>query len=350
MMIRKRNPAELEPLFKTGFECVLLLSVARCGWRLSWWPKSATGAFCSVILAASWPLLLELLLFPTVPGAALHTRLAILWLVAVSALDALAMLCAWYGWSLWVKAAPSMDDLISDCTGTEKLSQWYVKMLAITPQLVTSAAFAAFGASFLMLVAHTLRKRLEIAPISYLAVAWTCTLGANAIYWLLVNPEMTRRILRLRRLRLIWHSPASTPAIIKLSRGYGFCTCAVLVAALSTEFLALQISSYGENSLLSALTIFVPSLTGAVALFVGLAPHFWLYRAVRDARQGILGRLDLLIGDNPPSTRQAAERIYQHVELYRLVEKSPGLPFSTAAMVQYAAAVLGSLVAYFLGR
>lgn len=349
-MLRSRGHTELESLFEAGFERVLLLLVARLGWRFRWWPKSVTGAFCSALLAASWLLVLELLLLRTVPGAALHTRLAILWLVAVSALDALTMLCAWRTWDLWVKAAPSMDELSYGCDNKENILQWYAKTLAITPQLIASAAFAACGTIFLFLVSHTLSKKLEVTPLSYLGVAWTCALGANAIYWLIVNPEMTRRILRLQRLHLIWHSPASTPAIIKLSRGYGFCTSAVLVAALSTEFLALQISSYGTDGLLSALTIFVPSLTGAIALFVGLAPHFWLYGAVRNARQVTLSRLEVLIGKEPPSTRKAAERVHQHVELYRLVERSPGLPFSTAAMVQYAAAVLGSLVAYFLGR
>lgn len=348
-MSNQHNHAELERVFEIGFDQVLLLSIARLGRRLRWWPKSAAGAFCSILLAACWPLVLDLLLLPTIPDAALHTRLATLWLTAVSGLDVLAILSAWRAWDLWVKAAASMDDLSHDCD-REDILQWYIKALAMKPQLLASAAFASCGTIFLFFVAHDLSKRLEIRPLSYLAVAWTCALGANAIYWLIVNPEMTRRILRLPGLNLIWHSPASTPAIVKLSRGYGFCTCAVLFAALSTEFLALQVSSYGTDGLLSALTVFVPSLTGAIALFVGLAPHFWLYGAVRDARQVVLSRLESLIGQDPPSTRKASERVYQPVELYRLVESSPGLPFSTVAMVQYAAAVLGSLVAYFLGR
>lgn len=342
--------ASLNQLFESGFDKVYLLLLARLGWRFKWWPKSITGAILSCSLAASWPLALEFVLLPAAPGGALHSRLAILWVLAVCALNLLVMLCAWYAWRLLVQAAPSIDDLMVGCTGVDRISQWYAKTLSVIPQLVVSAAFSACSIAFLWLVSHAIESQLEIAPISYVALAWTSSLGANAVYWIAVNTEVIRRILRLRGLHLIWHSPASTPAITALSRGFGFCASAVLVAALSIEFLAFQVSSYGRDGLLSALTIFVPSFTGAITLFVGLAPHFWLYGVVREARQKALNSLERLIGDKPPSTRQEGERVYQHVRLYRLVEQSPGLPFSTAAMVQYAAAVLGSLVAYFLGR
>jgi hypothetical protein len=349
-MAKRRVPSVFQPLFISGFDRVLVLIFARLAWRWRRWPKSMVGVISSAALAASWPLVLELILLLLMPGVALHTRRAITWLVAISALDTLEMLCAWRAWDLWIKAIPSMDDLISGCTGIDRILQWYTKMLSTPRQLAVSIAFAASGDVFLWAISPVIRPHLEIGLVSYLSVAWTCAVGANGIYWLIINPELTRRILSLDNLHMIWHSPANTPAIIKLSRGYGFITIVVLGASLSTEFLAFQLSSYRKDSLLSALTIFVPVLAGVLALIVGLAPHLWLYVVVRNVRNKALLAVERLIGERPPGTRRTAEQIRGHIELYRLIEQSPGLPFSTVAMVQYAAAVLGSLVAYFLGR
>jgi len=261
-VVKGRTPSVLKPLAESGFNQVLSLLFARFAWRWDRWPKSILGAISSAALAASWPLALELVLLPVTPGVALHTRRAITWLVALSALDTLEMLCAWRAWDLWVNAAPSMDDLISGCTGADRISQWYTKMLSRARQSIVSIACAASGCVFLSIISPAIKPQLEIAPISYLSVGWTAAVGANAIYWLVVNPELARRILRLHGLNTVWHSPASTPAIIKLSRGFGFSAVAVLAAALSTEFLAFQISSYRRDGLLSALTIFVPVLAG----------------------------------------------------------------------------------------
>jgi hypothetical protein len=67
------------------------------------------------------------------------------------------------------------------------------------------------------------------------------------------------------------------------------------------------------------------------------------------ARRATLACLRELVAPTPPANRQDVDRYAATIELYRLVEMSPGLPFNTTAMVQYGAAVLGTLLAYLLG-
>lgn len=340
----------LTPIFESMFDKVISLQLARAAWRLKRWPKTKLGALTSVALAASLPLFLNVLALATVPNYALRTWQAVAWLAALAFLDALAMLSAWYAFGLWVKAAPSLEDLISGCAGIEGTLRWYVKASSRSRQYFVSAIFAAGAGIFLSAVQPALKIKLEIGPISYISVAWTAAIGANMGYWIIVNPEFIRRLLRLKQLNLIWHSPASTLVIVKLSRGFAFTAIAMLGAALTTELLAFRISHYNKSAALYGMTIFVPVLAGLFTLVVGLMPHWWLYAVVRDARRASLEALQRLIGNRPPNSPRAADHEQGLVELYRLVEESPGLSFSTVAMVQYAAAVLGSLVAYFLAR
>jgi len=345
-----RNRQLLTPMFDSGFERVISLHLARMAWRFKQWPKTMLGAVCSAALAASLPLFFEGFTLLAAPHYALHTLRAITWLAALAFLDTLGMLGAWRGWDLWVKAAPSIEDLITGCAGLDQVAHWYNRTLSRARQYWVSAAAALVGCVYLSLVRQAISSRLEIGPISYVAVGWTSAIGANLIYWLIVNPTLIRRILNLKKLNVIWHSPASTPAIAMLSGGFAFTTFATLGASLTTEFLAFHVAHYGKSEALTAATIFVPVMAGILTLVVGLLPHWWLYRVVREARRDSLAVLWRLAVTRPPASIRAVDKTHGLVDLYRLVESSPGLPFSTAAMVQYAAAVLGSLVAYFLAR
>ena len=346
----RSDPDFLTAIFESGFERVLSLYLARIAWRSKKWPKTMLGAVCSAALAASLPLYFEGLALIITPYYALHTLRAITWLAALAFLNTLGLLGVWRGWDLWVKAAPNLEDLISGCAGVDQITNWYSRTLSWVRQCWASAAAALIGCIYLRLVQQAINAKLEIKPISYVSVGWTSAIGANLIYWLIVNPELIRKMLRLKKLNVIWHSPASTSAIAKLSAGFAFTTFAMLGAFLTTEFLAFHVNGYGKSEALTASTIFVPVIAGILTFVVGLLPHWWLYKVVREARQDSLKALWRLAGTRPPTSIRAVDKTHGLVDLYRLVERSPGLPFSTAAMVQYAAAVLGSLVAYFLAR
>lgn len=340
----------LTVLFEDAFLKVISLQAATAIYRLSWWPKNRIGAAASVAGAAGWPVIIEFIAYVLVPRLALHTALAFTWLLALTFLNFVAFASAWFAFNLWIKAAPSLDQLTAGCQGSFRVIDWYINATSRGKQYLTSIVFSASSCVFVYFVSPALKAKLEIAPVSYVAVGWTAAIGANMVYWVVVNPELIRRVLKLEDLNLVWHSPASTPAVAKLSAGFGFTAMAILGAAVTTEFLAFKLTRYGSNPALDGAAIFVPIMTGVLAIFSGLMPHWWLYRVVRGRRRSTMEALSRLIRRNPPTSVKLVEQAKEVIELYRLVESSPGLPFSTAAMVQYAAAVLGSLVAYFLGR
>jgi hypothetical protein len=228
--------------------------------------------------------------------------------------------------------------------------RWFNDYLSVGRQLVVSSLFAVVACVLLRMTHPSIVGQLEMGLMSYVAVAWTGVVGANCAYWIIVLSDLARRILRMKDLRLVWHSPASTAGLALLSGAFGFTTLATLVAMAGVEVLALGASTYGDSPVLSALTTVIPIIAGCLSLAAGIMPHWWLYRAVRDARRASLAVLLPFTGDDPLTSVDSAQPARSTVDLYRLVETSPGLPFSTGAIVQYAAAVLGTLVAYFLGR
>jgi hypothetical protein len=341
------QPSSLVSVFTSALACVISLEIARALWMLKLWPKTVAGMALSAIIAASLPLLAEAIALTAAPSIALHSGKAIAWIIALSILDTVGFLSAWFCMTLWVRAAPSVASLVAGCAGLDATLAWYSRTLSRRRQVIVSLTFTAIACTYVRLVQPVIATRIEISPISYVAVAWTAIIGSNMVYWLIINPEMIRRLLRLKGLNMIWHSPARTDAIERLSTGFAVTTVAWLAAALTTEFLAFQINHYGKSALLLSSTIIVPVVAGLLALVVGLMPHWSLYVVVRDARRRSLEFLSRAAGRRPPTSRDSIARVEGVIQLYRLVEGSPGLPFSNA-MVPYASAIVGSMAAYLL--
>jgi hypothetical protein len=336
-------------LVNSGYSRVLAVRMARGGRSQAPWPQNVLLGLRSAAPAALIPALFELSLRFGYPSLALHSLRAISWVAALTVVDLLGLLCAWRGWSLFARSAPSVDDLMAKSAAREEISSWLAKAMSWRRQGLLSVLFGLIACLLLRIAEPEIRTQLEINFPSYVAVAWTGMIGGNCVYWLVALSDLVRRILRLPDLSLIWHSPASTPAIAQLSGGFAFMTMATLAAFVCVEVLAVRSAAYGQSNVLTSLTTVIPVLAGVGALVVGILPHWWLYSAVRDGRRAALRALLPLAGDRVPTTTEQAALVRDNVSLYREVETSPSLPFSTAAMVQYAAAVLGTLVAFLLG-
>lgn len=339
---------EMTTVINAGFAKVLTVRATR--WGRGRTPPRFRNAVRSACLVASLPLLLELGFVAIVPGAALHTVRAVTWVVAMSGLDLFAIMLGWRTWTLLGRAGPKIDDLLENAGDRVVLATWFRGALSVGRQLVCSAASAVGACVLLRLTAPAIAQNLEIGPVSYCAVALTGLIAGNCLYWLVVMSEFSRRLLRRPGLAVVWHSPASTPGLSLLSDAFASLTVAVLVAFLAAEILTLHALSYGHSTVLTVISNIMPVLAGVGALIAGILPHIWLYLAVRDARRSALDKLRPLIDNEPPVTGENAEQLHARIELYRLVETSPGLPFNAASMVQYAAAVLGTLLAFFLER
>jgi hypothetical protein len=344
------QPTVLRSVIDGGFDRVLVVRAARAAWREPEWPESPLVAVASAAVVASVPIFVELVLLAADSGLALRTLRAQAWVVALSGFDTLALVLGWRTWTLLSRAGTSIDDLLATCTGRDQLTAWLAAALSARRQLVFAALSAAAALILLGLTQPAIEARLEMGPVSYVTMAWAGLIGGNCFYWLVTLSEFGRRVLGRRDLNLVWHSPSSTPAIAQLSDMFGFLTLVVLIVFVAMELFNYAASRYGSSAVLSVLSDVFPVGFAVAALLAGLMPHFFLYRTVRDARRSTLRALLPLTGDRPPSTPDAAALLHERIELYRLVETSPGLPFSTASMVQFAAAVLGTLLAFFLGQ
>jgi hypothetical protein len=204
----------------------------------------------------------------------------------------------------------------------------------------------ALTSTALILVTPALRGHLDTSAVSYVAVGWLGAIVGDGLYWLIVLVLLSFRTLRCAGLELVWHSPASTPGLVLLSEGYRLATIFTTGNALISETLALLVPG-DKSAMLAALRVGIPIAAVAAAIAAGVLPHLVLFHFVRDARQRVLRELIDLVGP-VPANRTGASRAEPRVSLYRLVEASPGLPFSTAAILAYATTLLGSLVAFLL--
>jgi hypothetical protein len=335
----------------TGFGRIPALRLARLGRRSTRWPGPIRAALAA-LPAGSWPLVLELGLYLFARPYALVTVDAMSWVAALAVINISVLAVVRRIWSMMHRAGPSIDELVARSARRDQLTKWLWRSLGPGRQILLSLLMAAGASTLLALAEPAISDQLEIGPVSYVAVAWTAFIAGNAAYLVLVMAGLGYRLLRLRDLNLVWHSPASTPGIAQLSSTYTYGTGAILILAIAVEILALRVSTYGDSVVLNTVSIVLPVAAAVVALSFGVLPHWWLYLAVRDARREALSQLSRPgpVPHTPAGIAEAQARI----SLYRMVESSPGLPFSTGSMVQYAAAVISTLVgtvlAIVLGR
>jgi hypothetical protein len=340
-------------LIESGFRKVFVIRIARIAVpRRTLWP-GLFGAAGSAALAASIPLVAELALKIAYPRLALHTMEAIGWVAALAIMTWSALLVGWYCLLTLNQGGEDIEQILSGTGDFQSaVSRWLRRSFRPIRQLTVASTVSACSCALLYLVEPVISKRVEISPVSYISVGWTGFLGGNGILWLIILTRLSRRIMRRENLNLTWYSPASTPAIILFSRVHTFGAIAILVAGLIMEMLALRVSAYGANLTLNILAISIPIIAVIGSFLFGGLPHWWLYHAVREARQRSLRALRPRSVKPPDSSTELAEA-QGWVSLYTIVESSPGLPFSTGWAVQYAAAVLstaiGTLLAIFFG-
>lgn len=335
----------LVPTLEAGYSRVYAIRLGVL-YRSKVWPGvlRAAGA---VMLSAMWPLLLNGLLLAVAREHALVTLRANLWVIAFGILNAAGIMTAWRGWWHLHRAAPNLEELLNGSRGEAPLPAWFKRTMGRWRQLSLSVAIVPFACFLLTISRPAIEGYLEIGIISYITVGWTGLLASNGIYWIVIVASLGRRILRLKDLQLVWHSPASTPGIVSLSSGFAFGTAAGLAILLGLELLALQVSTYGNSQVLRAMSVTFVVAAGLLTLTLGILPHWWLYQVVRDARRAALRLLSQSTGLVPRTPTEIATAA-QRIQLYRLVESSPGLPFSTRSMAEYAVTVLATLTATLL--
>jgi hypothetical protein len=174
---------------------------------------------------------------------------------------------------------------------------------------------------------------------------------ANVSYWLVVPPLLVIRLRSSRELRLRWNDPAHTSGIRTLSEGYAFPAVFLALAAF-----AVTLPGALDHPLFGSFLPYLYIWLLVLSLWVGIATQLSLYAIVRRYRIRVLDSLasagGLLLAENQaatlPTLIEGNDQLASTLSVYASVAASEGLPYGTALVVQYVAAVVGSVVGFLL--
>lgn len=296
------------------------------------------------------------LISPLIHGNATTVRVGLTLLLV--ALNAGMLGAADLAWGFALKRGRSIDSLLVSARrrpSGEPAGDWLVRpvrwALAHRRQVILPLTFSAIP--FAVLLAHLdVPRWLSLNSVLLtVALSWSGFLLGNVSWWLIVPPMIVVRMQFISGLTLRWNDPARTPGIRTFSEGY-------TAAAILLSFAAVGVSVpplFGVN-LLGSVQPYAYGWLVILALFIGLVPHFCLYLIVRSYKLGILDRLsesdDWILASHSPvdiaARLQSRPELRSELDSYNDIAIAPILPFGTPAGVQYAAALIGSFVAFVL--
>lgn len=179
------------------------------------------------------------------------------------------------------------------------------------------------------------------------AAVWTLVLVANDVWWLLVPPLIVWRLCGGDRLDLRWHDPARTPGIRTLAEGYGYAASFLVLAAF-----CVTVPNLTGNFLLGSWVPTVWTVLIALSCWTGIGSQIAIFYLVRRERLRSLD--ELAVGRSWKSPvlllplKDADESVADSIAVYQAVSSSASLPYGSATVVQYFAALVGSVVGFVL--
>ncbi|GAA1995322.1 hypothetical protein [Catenulispora subtropica] len=253
-------------------------------------------------------------------------------------------------WKFALLKADHIDELLEPCGNRDSLvgviaaalrHRWQAPP-SILAALVPWIGFAGSGSRWLDTTGGI---------VVLLNCTWALMLLANVSYWLAVPPLLVLRLRSSREIRLRWNDPAHTTGIRTLSEGYAFPAVFLALAAF-----AVTVPGTLSHPLFGPFLPYLYLWLLILSLWVGIATQLSLYAIVRRFRISILDALaanrGLLLAENQsaalPSLIECDDQLSATLSIYGSVAASPGLPYGTALVVQYVAAVVGSVVGFLL--
>lgn len=215
-------------------------------------------------------------------------------------------------------------------------------------QVVPPVAFALLP--WVIALANGSFTRPTMATLALVTnLSWTLFLLGNVTYWLAVPPWLVVRMRSWSTLSLRWNDPARTPGLRALSEGYGY---AGLFLALGAGVVTLPgmlgIPVFGPY------LPFIYALLLALSGWVGVATQAFIYAIVRRFRLRLLDELakseSFYLTENRSAeiVTSTNRDLSDTLAVYGAVAGAAGLPYGTALVVQYCAAVVGSITGVLL--
>jgi hypothetical protein len=299
-----------------------------------------------VILAGGWPIWLNFILLKVKPALAVTSTTSLLWLTGLSVLDALMLFAAWGAWTFAFERSRRIDDMLTDQHDQARIGQWLAVRVSQRRQAIFPTITVASSLYFIYSRHDVLSSAMsmDISLISYLCVAWTFLLGGIDAYWLFTAPAIPRLLYHCRSLRLRWQDPASTPGIVLLADGFGV-SALFLLAGAAVIVLLFWLPGFNSVAALKSPLDYFFVLLAILCFRVGLYTYVWIYATVKREKHKVLDSLDT---DMPAGSSGFTEVSAIQASLYRTVSSAPSLPFSTGAVVQYTATLLGVITAFII--
>lgn len=302
-----------------------------------------------LVLISEWPLVLNGLLFLVYPQWAAVKGRAMLWIAGFGLTVALMLLSAMVAWTFPGERGQLFDDIIADSPQRLQVSQWLARYMSYRRQLLIPVAGAISGPIYLYLVRHQVEQTVAIAVPSYLLVSWTSFVGGNVAYWLWIAPGVPKRLYRCQNIRLRWQDPAATPGIRLMADGYGIAAMFLLAGTISISALGFWL----PKALTSRAEVYLLFVFFGVAVCtsirVTVVPMAWVWLMATEHKRTAMALIDRKLPDLgiAPDSKSAA--IEKWLSIYQAVSNASAFPFSTGVMVQYGAAMAGSVLAFFIG-
>ena len=250
-------------------------------------------------------------------------------------------------WTFPLRRLGTIDDLIRSSTHRDRIVSPVLRGYGVW-QAVPPIAAAAIPIAILLARGDLGTRHVAIA----VNLAWSMSFLGNVSYWLIVPPIMVIIMRKCTDLSLRWNDPARTPGIRTLSEGYAYSAIFLALAAFAVTLPGLL----GKAPLPGKYLPYLYGLLLGLSLWVGAFTQFMLFTITRRFR---LRMMDTLAGGDAYQLSEArAAEIFEKVRVsenspstraaYDMLAEAPSLPYGTGLIVQYATAILGSVVGFLL--
>jgi hypothetical protein len=337
-------PDDSLTLVRHGYRAVPAITAARFLAERLPGRISFRTAVPSVLLAADWPALLDIVVRFISPGTALNGASALPGLAILTTTNFLMLAAGWLGWRMFINAVPEIDQLIELAAERLKLRSWIRRRLGLPRQLVACIIFVAAVAAI-----RELNSASHVSLLSQIVVGWSVAVGTNTLYWIVTWAEGPVRLYRCTSLKLNWYDGARTPGMRCLQRIYSFIAMALGAGVLAAEGFSLLVADKYGSAMPPTFWEFLPIALAALALYAGAGPFFFLYLIIRRERETVLRHIGRQL-DRFTSEQLDHPSVKSFLDSYYHVSAMSTWPLTSATVAEYVAAVVGSLLAYALGR
>jgi hypothetical protein len=258
-----------------------------------------------------------------------------------------------YLWSRLVAISDDLDKLFVTNSDRRDYIDYVKRYLAQLWQYSWGAVGVLFSLSTVYILRpYLIRITVEGAGF-YTLVAILTWLVASVVYWCWSVPQFVRHLYKFRELKLSAIGPAYTPAILSLSRLLGTSSLLAIVGVWSIVMPVLvYVLYFGSKEVF--ITVSVIASGGMItALFVGVAPQYWLAKIVRRHKEQSLDAIVMSMGGYVAGVptifgnKGCEERAFSLLALHKDIQETATFAIRLEVIIKYSLALLSALSPIF---